>query len=96
MLALGSRTAVNLPAIVAVTVTVQANSRPHAPRLSDEVSDNRHGQRWTSADTHGWSAAGHACCGAGSPRLYLASGRRGPRPRARDGPDGGSTRDRCS
>ena len=28
MLALGSRAAVNLPAIVAVTVTVQANSRP--------------------------------------------------------------------
>jgi hypothetical protein len=51
----------------------------HAPRLSDEVSDNRHGQRWTSADTCGRSAAGHAFCGAGSPCLYSASGRRGRR-----------------
>jgi hypothetical protein len=45
--------------------------------LSDEVSDNRHGQRWTPADTHGQSVPGQACCDAGSPRLYLASGRRG-------------------
>ena len=44
-----------------------------ARRLSDEVSDNRHGQRWTSADTHGRSAAGHACCDAGSPCRDLAS-----------------------
>ena len=47
--------------------------------LSDEVSDNRHRQRWTPADTHGRSVPGQACCGAGSPRLYLASGRRGRR-----------------
>ena len=51
----------------------------HAQRLSDQVSDNRHGQRWTPADIHGRSVAGHACCGAGSPRLNLASGRRGRR-----------------
>jgi hypothetical protein len=43
------------------------------------MSDNRHGQRWTSADTHGRSAAGHARYAAGSARLYLASGRRGQR-----------------
>ena len=49
----------------------------HTRRLSDEVSDNRHGQRRTSADPHGRSAAGHRRCGAGSERLYLGSGRRG-------------------
>ena len=32
----------------------------HAERPSDELSDNRHRQRWTPADTHGRSAAGHA------------------------------------
>jgi hypothetical protein len=37
------------------------------------VSDNRHRQRWTPADTYGRSAANQACCGASSPRLYLAS-----------------------
>ena len=46
-------------------------------RLSDQVSDNRLGQRWTPADTHGRSVAGQGCYGAGSPHLYLASGRRG-------------------
>ena len=40
------------------------------------MSDNRHGQRWTSADTHGRSAAGHACCDAGSPGRDLASERK--------------------
>ncbi len=50
--------------------------------LSDEVSDNRHRQRWTPVDTHGRSVPGQACCGAGSPRLYLASGRRGRRLRS--------------
>jgi hypothetical protein len=40
--------------------TRQANIRPRTQgRLSDEVSDNRHGQRRTSADIHGRSAAGH-------------------------------------
>jgi hypothetical protein len=48
--------------------------------ISDQVSDNHHRQRWTPADTHGQSVPGHACCGAGSPRLYLASGRRGRGP----------------
>ena len=48
-------------------------------RLSDEVSDNRHGQRWTSADIHGRPVAGHACCGAGSPRL-LGFGTKRPTP----------------
>jgi hypothetical protein len=52
-------------------------SRPTRGRPSDEMSDNRHRQRWTSADIHGRSVAGHACCGAGSPRRNLASGRRG-------------------
>lgn len=52
-------------------------SRPTHERPSDKVSDNHHGQRWTPADTHGRSSAGHPCCGAGSPRRYLASGRRG-------------------
>lgn len=47
---------------------------------SDKVSDNRHGQRGTAVDAHGRSAAGHGCWGAGSPRLSLASGRRGQRP----------------
>ena len=46
---------------------------------SDELSHNRHRQRWTPADTHGRSAPGWACNGAGSPRRYLASGRRGQR-----------------
>ena len=48
----------------------------HTRRLSDEVSDNRHGHRRTSADTHGRSAAGHTRCDARSPRRNLASGRR--------------------
>ncbi len=52
-------------------------SRPTRGRPSGEVSDYRHRQRWTPADTHGRSAASHACCGAGSPRRNLASGRRG-------------------
>jgi hypothetical protein len=60
-------------------------------RLSDEVSDNRHGHRRTPADISGRSAAGHTRCGAGSKRLYLASGRRGRRfksghPDSRQGP----------
>jgi hypothetical protein len=45
-------------------------------RPSDEVNDNRHRQRWTSVDTSGRSAAGHACCAAGSQRRNLASGRK--------------------
>jgi hypothetical protein len=49
----------------------------HVRRLSDEVSDNRHGQRRTSADIHGRSAAGQARCDAGKPCRNLASGRRG-------------------
>src|SRR5689334_11560453 len=55
------------------TLSHQAKPSALARRLSDEVSDNRHGQRWTSADTHGRSAAGHACCDAGSPCRDLAS-----------------------
>jgi hypothetical protein len=55
-----------------------SRSQAARERPSDtKVSDNRHGQRWTSADTRGRSIAAHACYGAGSPRLYLASGRRG-------------------
>jgi hypothetical protein len=50
----------------------------HVRRLSDKVSDNRHSQRRTPANTHERSVAGHACYGAGSPHLCLASGRRGP------------------
>ena len=49
----------------------------HAQRLSDQVSDNRHGRRRTPADIHGRSVPGQACCDAGSPGRYLASGRRG-------------------
>ena len=56
-----------------------SRSRPARERPSDKVSDNRHGQRWTPVDTHGRSVPGQGCCGAGSPRLYLASGRRGQR-----------------
>jgi hypothetical protein len=56
-----------------------SRSRPARERPSDKVSDNRHGQRWTPADAHGRSVPGQGCCGAGSPRLYLASGRRGRR-----------------
>jgi hypothetical protein len=41
------------------------------------VSDNRHRQRWTPADTDGRSVPGQARCSAGSRRQYLASGRRG-------------------
>lgn len=54
-----------------------SRSRPTRERLSNQMSNNRHRQQWTPADTHGQSVPGHACCGAGSPRLYLASGRRG-------------------
>jgi len=54
-----------------------SRSRPLRERPSDEVSDNRHRQRWTPADTHGRPVAGQLSCDAGSPRLYLASGRRG-------------------
>ena len=54
-----------------------SRSRPARERPSDKVSDNRHEQRWTPADTHGRSVPGQGYCGAGSPRLYLASGRRG-------------------
>jgi hypothetical protein len=43
------------------------------------MSDNRHRQWWTPADTGGRSVPGQACCGAGSPRGNLASGRRGRR-----------------
>ena len=43
------------------------------------MSDNRPRQRWTLTDTHGRPAAGHVCCGAGSLRRNLASGRRGQR-----------------
>jgi hypothetical protein len=68
-----------------------SRSRPARERSSDKVSDNRQGQRWTPADTHGRPVPGQACCGAGSPRLYLASGRRGRRfksghPDSRQGP----------
>ncbi|HEV3312135.1 MAG TPA: hypothetical protein VG815_16620, partial [Chloroflexota bacterium] len=48
---------------------------PAAP--SNQVSNNPHGQRWTSADVDGRCLAGQVCCTAGSPCLYLASGRRG-------------------
>ena len=36
-----------------IIVVVLARERP-----SDKVSDNRHGQRWTLADTHGRSVPG--------------------------------------
>jgi hypothetical protein len=54
--------------------TTVAHERP-----IDELSDNRHWQRWTPTDTHGQYAPGWACNGAGSPPRYLASGRRGQR-----------------
>jgi len=62
-----------------------SRSQPARERPSDEMSDNRHRQRWTPADTHGQSAAGHTRCGAGSPRRNLASGRRGQRAYEQDG-----------
>ena len=52
-----------------------SRSRPARERPSDKVSDNRHGQRWTPANTHGRSIPGQTCRGAGRPCLYLASGR---------------------
>jgi hypothetical protein len=60
---------------------LSSGHQPPAPtqRLSDEVSDNRHGQWRTSADIHGRSAAGRARYGAGKPGRNLASGRRGRR-----------------
>ena len=64
----------------------RSRSRPARGRPSDEVSDNRHRQRWTPADIHGRSAAGHARCGAGSPRRNLASGRRGQQSSSRCSP----------
>ena len=80
MLALGSRTTVNLVRHPLPSRLPSGHQPPaHAQRLSDEVSDNRHGQRRTSADTHGRSAAGHARCGAGNSCRNLASGRRGRR-----------------
>ncbi len=54
-----------------------SRSRPPREWPSDEVSDNRHRQRWTPVDTCGRSAAGHACYDAGRPRRNLASGRTG-------------------
>ena len=80
MLALGSRTTVNLVRHPLPSRLPSGHQPPaHAQRLSDEVSDNRHGQRRTSADIHGRSAAGHARCGAGNSCRNLASGRRGRR-----------------
>jgi Enoyl-CoA hydratase/isomerase len=55
------------------------NNLADIQRLSDQVSDNRHRQRWTPADAHGRSIACHTCYGAGSPHRYLAWGRRGRR-----------------
>jgi hypothetical protein len=78
MLALGSHTTVNLVRHPLPSRLPSGHQPPaHAQRLSDEVSDNRHGQRRTSADISGRSAAGHARCGAGNSCRNLASGRRG-------------------
>ncbi len=41
------------------------------------MSNNRHHQRWTPADTDGRSLPSQACRNAGSPHRDLASGRRG-------------------
>lgn len=46
-------------------------------RLSNQVSNYRHYQRWTPADAGGQSIPGQAGRSAGSQRRYLASGRRG-------------------
>jgi hypothetical protein len=51
--------------------------RERHERPSNEVSNNRHRQRWTPADTRRRPIPGQACCGAGSPHRDLASGRRG-------------------
>jgi len=48
-------------------------------RSSNQVSNNRHGRRWTLMDTHGRPVPGGTRCSAGSPRQYLGSGRRGER-----------------
>jgi hypothetical protein len=56
-----------------------SRSQAARERPSDKMTDNRHGQRWTLADTHGRSVLGKRCCGAGRPPLDLASGRRGRR-----------------
>ena len=74
-----------LPRLMGGIMTSPVQHRPatvspgKVRRPSDKVSDNRHRQRWTPADTPRRSAAGHTCCGAGSPRRNLASGRRGRR-----------------
>ena len=61
MPALGSHTTVNLVRHPLPSRLPSGHQPPaHAQRLSDEVSDNRHGQRRTSADISGRSAAGHA------------------------------------
>lgn len=44
---------------------------------SNQLSNNRHHQRWTPADADGRSFAGQAHCLAGSSHRNLASGRRG-------------------
>ena len=74
---------VNIHVDVILSRSGQRLPSAHAQRLSDEVSDNRHRQRWMPADIHGRSVAGRACRGAGSPRRYLASGRRGHRDKCR-------------
>jgi hypothetical protein len=46
-------------------------------RLSNQVSNNRHHQQWTSTDADGQSFPGQARRSARSPHRNLASGRRG-------------------
>jgi hypothetical protein len=50
----------NEPAKVVLTT-------PARERSSNQMSNNRHRQRWTPADTHGRSVPSQACCEAGSP-----------------------------
>ncbi len=52
---------------------------PRRREVSNQVSNNRDRQRWTSADIDGQRFPGQTCRSPGSPHLYLASGRRGHR-----------------
>ena len=55
------------------SLPLQAGTRSATGSPLGPSRDSRHRQRWTSGDTHGRPAAGHACGGAGSLRRYLAS-----------------------
>jgi len=55
-------------------LVISARERP-----SDQMSDNRHRQRWTPADVDGRCFPGRTCRCPDSPPRDLASGRRGRR-----------------